>query len=430
MIRLTPPSLGQRGLRAAALALLLASGGSGARAVTVEFPGPVPVELFGDALCAARIDVPGGADRVLAGTGAGDLRLLSYDPSPGVFGTLVRLALGGAVVAVEAVPTADGHVGVVLAAARNPDRVYTVRVLGGAPYLALLGQTDLDEDPGELAFVDATRAAVTLPGMDRLVWLAPVGGVWRATGATDTGDGPGTVVAADLDGDGTREVVVGNGGPLSRSIFVFRDDGAGYDRVQELPLPAGPSDLTAGDLDGDGREEVTVVSADTAAAWILADRGAGLAVDGSLDLTVPAQTVLSARLPGGDWGLYPTSSERGLLEYYRNDGGVWQRRDGYYPGCRPVALIAADLNGDHVPDLFSLGGAAQLATVMFGNDRAGLLGLPGAGAARTSRRPGPGGLRPRRAQRRGRDVGRERHPRLLPRPSRRRRGRSCPRRRP
>ncbi len=371
-----PTALPRTLLGAALAACLFLPATAGFASVLVEFPGPVPVQLLGDALVGARIDFPDLSDRLVLGAANGDLTMVRYNAASGVFATVQRVVLAGRVVALQEVRDPDGSVIELLAATRDPDRIVVVRVQRIDPFLVVGDRIDLDEDPGAIALAAADQAAVTLPGIDRVAWLARVGGRWTAVGTSDAGDRPLAVVGADLDGDQVREFVVANQGVLSRSVMVFRNGPGGWAPAGNLVLPGAPCALAAGDVDGDGRDDLAVVSADTAAAWLLADGGAGLAETGRLDLTVAADAVHLAPLPGGSWGLYPSSSVRGLLEYFGNDGGAWARRDGYYPGCRPLEVITADLNGDAVPDLVSMGGTSRVVTVMFGNPDLAYWGFP------------------------------------------------------
>ncbi|MBE0564704.1 MAG: VCBS repeat-containing protein [Krumholzibacteria bacterium] len=357
-------------------AACLAAAAAPATAVVVEFPGPVPVVFTGSPRCAVAVDLGESGERLVVGTANRDLSLVRYNVSAGAFTFIERLGLEGEPVALLPLRDPAGAVTALLAATRDPDRIVTVRVGRSEPFLTITATLDLEEDPGALALLAADLAAVSLPGVDRLVWLAATDGVWRVTGESDAGDRPGDLAAADLDGDGTAELVVANAGALSRSLMVFRRGDGGYVLDQDLPLPGAPTALAAGDVDGDGRDEVAVSSADTALVWLLQENAGMLAEVDRVETTVAADGVHLAALPGGNWGLYPSSSARGLLEYYRNDAGDWSRRDGYYPGCRPAAVLTADLNGDGVPDLVSVGGASRVVTVMFGSPDLNYWGFP------------------------------------------------------
>ena len=344
--------------------------------LAVEFPGPVPVPFNGEVRCATPVDFPDQSDRLLVGSGSGELTMVHYSRASGVFSTVDRLVIGGVVVAQAALTDAGGSVTGLLVATRDPDRLVTIRVARSAPHMVDTGWIDLEEDPGAVAIIDAEHAVVTLPGIDRLAWLALSGGSWTIVAEGDAGDRPVAAVAADLDGDGVREVAVANAGVLSHSVMVFRPAGAGYAVAGQFVLPGAPRDLEAADFDGDGRAELAVVGDGGPLCWLLAEDSGQLVATAQLNLTVAADAVHLAVLPDGAWGLYASSASRGLLEYFRGGTGGWARRDGYYPGCRPADVITCDLNGDAIPDLVSLGGTARLATVMFGNPDLAYWGFP------------------------------------------------------
>ena len=336
----------------------------------------MPVCFTGEVWCAVAIDFPDFSDRLLVGTGSGELSLVGYNAASGGFTTVERLVVGGTVEALATVTDAGGSVRELLVATRDPDRLVTVAVGRSAPHLTSLGWIALEEDPGAVAVVDDDLALVTLPGVDQVVWMVPGARSWTSAETAPAGDRPTAAVAADLDGDGVREVVVANAGVLSESVMVYRSGADGYAIAGQLVLPGAPRSLAAADLDGDGRAELAVVGDGSALCWLLAEHEGQLVATGQLDLTVAADAVHLAVLPDGTWGLYPSSSARGLLEYFRGGSGGWVRRDGYYPGCRPVDVITADLNGDAIPDLISAGGTARVATVMFGSPELTYWGFP------------------------------------------------------
>jgi len=80
-------------------------------------------------------------------------------------------------------------------------------------------------------------------------------------GSYDVGDGPISIVSADLDGDGLPDLVVGNG--LSHDLSVLwgtSADPAAFEPAIAVPLAfeAAPTDLAVGDLDLDGHLDIVV----------------------------------------------------------------------------------------------------------------------------------------------------------------------------
>jgi hypothetical protein len=129
---------------------------------------------------------------------------------------------------------------------------------------------------------------------------------------------PIAVAAADVNGDGRRDVVTANeGGTVS--VFLNRG-GERFAARRNLRVGAEPVALAVGDLNGDGRPDLAVARA-----------GAG----------VHAITVLLNRR-----------------------GSFGARRD-YSTGTQPVSVAIGDLNGDRRPDLVSANGDAATVSVLF-----------------------------------------------------------------
>jgi hypothetical protein len=126
--------------------------------------------------------------------------------------------------------------------------------------------------------------------------------------------GGGTsVLAADLDGDGDRDVVVGEGAG-GRTVAWYRNDGAGqFARRQQIADTGGlPTRADVADVDGDG----------------------------DLDLVQPV------------WGPYAGWANK--VEWYENvagDGSAWAVALVSTGQNAPGAATVADLNGDRRPDL-------------------------------------------------------------------------------
>jgi hypothetical protein len=132
------------------------------------------------------------------------------------------------------------------------------------------------------------------------------------TGATvDVRDPPSAVTLADVDGNGTLDVIAAN--EFSSSIAVLTNDGTGtLGTAQVYAVPSAPLSIAAADLDGDGKID--------------------LAVAGSGGFAVPGLTVL------------------------RNNGdGTFATTATYTAGASPHSVAALDLDGDARPELIVAG---------------------------------------------------------------------------
>lgn len=377
-LRLPAPKTGWR-----AMLLILVLSWSSAVLGQVQFPGPAEIYLPGGALSSVPLPLAvGQPDYLVSGRGDGTLSLHRYSISTERFGQLTQFILGGDVVDLipwEGRPLLDQGV---VAATTNPDRVVFLRVGSVPPYFTVEAVVGLEEDPGELAFVGelvggVAELAVSLPGIDKVAFLREEAGVWASVSRQDTGDRPLSILGIDLDGDQIRELVVGNEGSLSGTLGTYRRDAGGEYIGTIQDFPAGfPSDLAAYDFGKDGIFEVAASVQGLPEVVLMQAEAGGLVAYRTVDLTVPADGVHLADLFDGSPGLFTSSSTRGLVEFFQLQDDTWLRRNSYYPGCYPLAILSGEFNGDAGLDLISVGGSTNKITVMFANPEPGFWGYP------------------------------------------------------
>ncbi|RKZ12048.1 hypothetical protein DRQ50_12590, partial [bacterium] len=349
-------------------------------AVTVEFPGPVLLPTPAQTTAGCELPGPGGGgSRFLVGTDNGFVLLMSYQVHLGEIRTVGSVFVGGSITSIAYLPDPGDLVSELVVGTSDPDQLVFVDLGTVAPFLSERDRFDLEEDPGAVAALHVAggstpRVVVALPGVDRLVTAIRNGDGWRREAGLDAGDRPVDLVAADLDGDGSAELVVANGGALSRSLhgFTVVDGVLAFDH--ELLLPAAPRALAV--LTGAGADQLAVAVADTALAWSVVPAAGVLVLQDTIVLRVQADDLDFARLYDGRVGLYAASSTRGLVEVVLGDGSSWSPGEIYYPSCRPTRLLAADYDGDAQIDVVSLGSELEAATIMFASGTGTLFGYP------------------------------------------------------
>lgn len=365
-----------------ALVALASLGPARPAGATVDFPGPVSAVLSQPGLSVAGLRLPGRtADDVVAGLQSGTLVLLRYSSVTGSFQPLQQTSLEGKLVGIVpwlGLPLAQRGV---VVASTDPDRVFFVRVNSSFPYFSLVTSVPLDEDPGTMAWFGdvaggAGRLAVSLPGRDQIAVLADQGG-WGVLQHLDVGDEPHSLTAADLDGDGSPELVAAQRGRLSGDLCLVTSGQDGEFSARFVAVP----DLTAGlvtalDEDGDGRDELAVFDRDALRVDFLRAEGQGLAVTGSFATSLAARHVVAWERVDGLPALLTGDSQRGASEFIGLGGGVWQRFGTYFPGCRPQASAAVDVDGDGEPDVVTVGAGASVLTLMLARPGPTLWGLP------------------------------------------------------
>ena len=224
---------------------------------------------------------------------------------------------------------------------------------GDAPHSVAAADLDGDSDQ-DLAFPNFGAGVVT---------------VLRNNGAGNftefpaspegVGNSPAAVAAADLDGDGDRDLAVANAS--DSDVAILRNNGAGnFTELGSSPETVGtsPFSIVAADLDGDGDRDLATANLESANLTVLRNNGAGNFTEpGSSPEPIGTDSfsVVAADLDGdGDQDLATASRFSSTVTVLRNNGGANFTEPGSSPeavDALPRALVAADLDGDGDSDL-------------------------------------------------------------------------------
>jgi len=349
----------------------------------VDFSGPVTLTQLGPSLCGLRVHLAGQSrDYFAAGTQSGVLSLNSFESYSGGFTVQQVLFPGGEVRAIIPWSGRPGSSAGLVVAAANPDQLFFLDVQPVYPFLTVVAEVGLPEDPGDLAFMglDLATLAVALPGVDRVVLVGQSTGSWAIEAEIATGDNPSSAVGVDLEGDGIVELVLAQTGPLSHTLGIVRRQAGGTYSLDTVVLPGvSPGLVAAGDLDGDGLMELAVACADTTEIVFYQQTAGGLVEWDRAHSSIVASSLHLGRLADGTPTLYVASESRGVVEFAGLRSGQWVRWGIYYPGCQPHDTTLADIDGDGLDDLIAMGGAGAILTTMLGEPAPGYLGFPAVG---------------------------------------------------
>ncbi|GEM_PF-5616909 len=188
----------------------------------------------------------------------------------------------------------------------------------------------------------------------------------------------GSVVAADVNGDGITDLAVSNPGAGSISIFLGSGDGSFTKIVQDVAVGAMPKAMAVGDFKGGGsRNDLAVVNSGDNTVSILLNDGTGtMTVQGTVS-TSPADAISAVAVGdvnGDDIDDIAISrSSAGKATVFRGNGvGTFAPGADISVGTLPVALVAADLDNDGIRDLAVLNSSDATVSIIKGN-RSGTL---------------------------------------------------------
>jgi hypothetical protein len=203
-------------------------------------------------------------------------------------------------------------------------------------------------------------------GNDVSVFLGNGDGTLRNAHEFPAGTAPASVAIMDLNGDGRLDIATTNGGLAEGeaeeingsndiSVMLGRGDGTFAKRVN---YPAGdvPSGLVMADLNGDGSPDLLTVDRHQSQLALL--RGGG---DGTFRpyTRIPINGLtLSRRLTAADLNgdgvvdvVVPAESDGSVVVLTGTGHGTFDQKSYPENGIEPVAVTVADLNGDGKPDL-------------------------------------------------------------------------------
>lgn len=221
-----------------------------------------------------------------------------------------------------------------------------------------------------------------------------IGGIYNFAGD----EGPsGQVTAADVNGDGTPDIIVTN--TESGSVYVLLNRSGsiytgglvgtaffeGFSTIVNGFTGAQPSSVTTGDLNGDGKADIITANLDGTVS-VLLNSGPGLVLTrtntGAPDLIgasfLPAHAFAAGIDPAGittadlngDHRLdiiVGSSTDSRLSVLLGNGDGTYQAPQTFGTGVAPKNVVATDLNGDGKIDLVTANAGSATLSVLLGN---------------------------------------------------------------
>lgn len=352
---------------------------------TFQAPESYPVGFNPLAGAVADLNRDGFPDLVVANSNDGTVSVL-LNKSNGTFQNHVDYGTAGANFVAVGDFNRDGLMDVAVTNAGYPSGVVTV--LLGNPDGTLAKTTSYSTTSAPFLASGIAAANLTTNGKLDLITSNPgvfsqsAGYVGQITVLRGNGDGTfqsptsfpgggGNMAIADLNGDGTPDLVIPgpqNENLLGTTVAVFLGNGDGtFQPGNDYATSTGPIAVATGDFNGDGKTDLAVVNYGSATVSILLGNGDG-SFQGHVDYAVgvePTSVAVGDFNGDGKLDVAVANQYDGTVSVLLGNGnGTLQNAVTYPVVGGPSGIAAVDVNGDGKLDLVV---AADAVSVLLGN---------------------------------------------------------------
>lgn len=186
---------------------------------------------------------------------------------------------------------------------------------------------------------------------------------------SDFQNAPTFVIAADLNGDGSPDMVTANNSGTGVSVLLGNGDGT-FQAKNEFDTGASSTSVVAADVNGDGRLDLVTTNRYVASVSVLLGNGDGTFRPKQFYSTEagPISVAVVDVNGDGDVDLVTANNGNSSISVLLGDGtGAFQTQAPIPTGSAPTAIAVADLNGDNKPDVVTVHYDDNVATVLLGH---------------------------------------------------------------
>ena len=194
---------------------------------------------------------------------------------------------------------------------------------------------------------------------------------------------PLSVAAADVNGDGKPDLISANLGDGTLTVLTNNGSGGfGYNATLNvgLSINSAPAFVLVADVNGDGKPDlISANSGDNTVTVLTNDGSGGFVLDATFTVGTYPLSVAAVDINGnGKIALVSANEYDGTLTVFTNDGsGGFGYNATLNVGSSilnaggPASVVAADINGDHKPDLICANSIDNTLIVLTNNGSGG-----------------------------------------------------------
>ena len=202
------------------------------------------------------------------------------------------------------------------------------------------------------------------------VLLGNGNGTFQAQQTFATGFDPNSVAVGDLTGDGNLDLVVAYGTTVGR-VGVLLGNGNGTFQAQKTFVSGPyPTEVALGDVNGDGKPDIVVGNGNSSTVSVLLGNGNGTFQARNTFATKfrPYAVALGDVNGDGEADIVVANLGSNTVSVLLGNGnGTFQAQNTFATGSRPYAVALGDVNGDGKPDIVVPNYLSNTVSVLLGN---------------------------------------------------------------
>ena len=208
------------------------------------------------------------------------------------------------------------------------------------------------------------------------------------------GSAPYSVAVGDFNGDGYQDLVTANVGGSNVTVLLGNGSG-GFTQATGSPIAVanGAAFVVVGDFNGDGIQDIATSNGTSNVTVLLGNGSGGFTPAAGSPFAAASGVMVVADFNGDGFEDLATINTTGgkVTVLLGNGAGGFTPAAGspFAVGTTPVGLVAGDFNGDGVPDLAIVNQGSNNVAVLLGNGTGGFTAAAGSPFAVT---PGPASL--------------------------------------